>query len=407
MHIVYVSREYPPSQRGGGIASYLKIMAEGFAALGQKVTVIAASDDTRKSSDEMVNGVRVIRLSGGDFCLREAEPNAPFVARLRLLYRFNSYRKRIRKAVESLENVDIIEVAEFGAEGLYLKNIETPVVYRLHTPALLDHKLFSVQRLNRSNFMYYLNGRIELSLLKDARHITSCSSSLKRWTERFVGVDDSRIKVIFNPLQRDFLTSRAQATPSDSQMVFFAGTICDWKGAGDLAEACRLINAQGQNVTLKMAGKTGSFAQELRHEYADARWLEILGKLPQRELKELYTAAGAVCFPSWWENMPMVCIEAMGQGAIVIGSNSGGMAEIIEDGVSGFLLPPNDPGLWADKIREVLALDPEVRRAISVNAIMRIKNLFSLEKILDETRRYYESCINDQRALNDKWALSL
>ena len=53
----------------------------------------------------------------------------------------------------------------------------------------------------------------------------------------------------------------------------------------------------------------------------------------------------------------MVCIEAMAQGAIVIGSNSGGMSEIMEDGRSGFLLPPKQPDLWANKILEITGID--------------------------------------------------
>lgn len=69
MHIVYVTREYPPSLRGGGIASYVKEMAHGLYELGHQVTVIAASDDTRLSSEYDDNGVRVIRLKGGAILL--------------------------------------------------------------------------------------------------------------------------------------------------------------------------------------------------------------------------------------------------------------------------------------------------------------------------------------------------
>ena len=90
----------------------------------------------------------------------------------------------------------------------------------------------------------------------------------------------------------------------------------------------------------------------------------------------------------------MVCIEAMAQGAIVVGSNSGGMSEIIEDGVSGFLLPPNDPNLWAEKIREVLSLSSERRMTISINAKKRIQDVFSLDKIINETESYFNAIIN-------------
>ncbi len=396
MHIVYVSREYPPSHRGGGISTYLKIMAEGFAARGHRVTVIAASDDTRLKSDSIINGVRVIRLNGGDFLIKESEPESGFADKFRFLYRFHSYRKKIREVIDRLDNVDIIEVAEFGAEGLYLNGLECPVVYRLHTPALLDHKNFSLQKLNPSNFLYYYSGRKELQVLrKNAKYITSCSTSLKQWVERYVSPNAKEIKVIYNPLQKDFIKD-ASINPNvaESNNVFFAGTICDWKGAEDLIKACKILNDSGTGVKLKMAGKVGAYGESLKAKYASAPWLQILGKLPQEELKELYSTSSVVCFPSWWENMPMVCIEAMAQGAIVIGSNSGGMAEIIEDGKSGFLLPPKQPDLWAKKIKEAIELPDEARDSISDEAVRRIKDVFSLEKILDETESYYKSIIS-------------
>lgn len=396
MHIVYVSREYPPSHRGGGISTYLKIMAEGFAARGHQVTVIAASDDTRLKSDSIINGVRVIRLNGGDFLIKESEPESGFADKFRFLYRFHSYRKKIREVIDRLDNVDIIEVAEFGAEGLYLNGLECPVVYRLHTPTLLDHKNFSLQKLNPSNFLYYYSGRKELQVLrKNAKYITSCSTSLKQWVERYVSPNAKEIKVIYNPLQKDFIKD-ASINPNvaESNNVFFAGTICDWKGAEDLIKACKILNDSGTGVKLKMAGKVGAYGENLKAQYASESWLQILGKLPQEDLKDLYSSSSVVCFPSWWENMPMVCIEAMAQGAIVIGSNSGGMAEIIEDGKSGFLLPPKQPDLWAKKIKEAIELPDEARDSISDEAVRRIKDVFSLEKILDETESYYKSIIS-------------
>lgn len=67
MHIVFVSREYVPTFRGGGIASYIKETAIGLVKKGHRVTVICASDDTNEESEYMDDGVSVIRLSGGDF----------------------------------------------------------------------------------------------------------------------------------------------------------------------------------------------------------------------------------------------------------------------------------------------------------------------------------------------------
>ena len=87
MHIVFVSREYVPTFRGGGIASYIKETAIGLVKKGHRVTVICASDDTNEESEYMDDGVSVIRLSGGDFVVSEKEYKS-CLRKFRCLYRF-------------------------------------------------------------------------------------------------------------------------------------------------------------------------------------------------------------------------------------------------------------------------------------------------------------------------------
>lgn len=64
---------------------------------------------------------------------------------------------------------------------------------------------------------------------------------------------------------------------------------------------------------------------------------------------KMYTEVDIVCIPSWWENMPMACIEAMLCGAIVIGTDTGGISEIITDSLNGFLVPTHSPRAIAEK----------------------------------------------------------
>lgn len=97
--------------------------------------------------------------------------------------------------------------------------------------------------------------------------------------------------------------------------------------------------------------------------------------------------------------MPMVCIEAMSQGAIVLGSSSGGMSEIIEDGKSGFLVEPRDSKILAEKIRQLLKLDTKQRVIISNNAKQRIKKAFSMDIVLERQIEYYKYVIKDFKSL--------
>ena len=402
MHICFVCREYPPSLRGGGIASYIKEVAHGLHDAGHRVTVIAASDDTRLSSDEDDGGVRVIRLSGGDFLIPQVE-GMSLLKKFRMFYRFYAYRKRIREMILSLGDVDVIEVPEYGAEGYFLHDIGIPVITRLHTPMLLDHYHFSLQKLSKANWQYFWQGCKDLKVMKEARYITSCSTSLKEWSLKFLGIQSDKIKVIYNPIlserwsSNSFLHSAAEK--DGKKHILFVGTVCDWKGCGDLADACKLLADSGEigDVQLDLVGKTGAYADELNAKYGKEKWFHLVGKLPREEVMKRYAQADVVCFPSWWENMPMVCIEAMLCRAVVIGSNSGGMSEIIEDGKSGFLMTPRDPMMLADKIKEVCMLPMEAKENVRKEAHERIMQNFDMKVIIPQMVDYYQMVIDNDK----------
>lgn len=396
MHICFVCREYIPSLRGGGIASYIKEMAHGLCEKGHKVTVICASDDTREESTYQDKKVEVIRLKGGDFLIPEKESTS-ILKKFRTFYRFFSYRRRILETILKLKDIDIIEVPEYGAEGYYLNKLPIPVITRLHTPMLLDHFYFNIQKLNKNNWHYYWQGLQEFKQMKQAKYITSCSTSLKEWSSKFLGIPSNKIQVIYNPIQTSRWVLKTNHLQNLSvKTILFAGTICDWKGCGDLAEACQMLQLNTQMpFELHLVGKTGIYAEELQKKYGRYPWFKLIGKIPREELMKRYAEADVICFPSWWENMPMVCIEAMLCGGIVIGSNSGGMSEIISNEENGFLIPPHQPKILAKTIQKAINLSEQRRQEISQNAQKRIRDDFSMDTILQQTISYYQQVIND------------
>ncbi|NPE25731.1 MULTISPECIES: glycosyltransferase family 4 protein [Bacteroidales] len=400
MHICFVCREYPPSKRGGGIATYIRGVAQGLCALKQKVTVVCASDDTRHDSQYKDGDVAVIRLSGGDFVIKGVEENT-LLQKFRMFYRFKSYRKKLRNAVLALKDVDIIEVAEYGAEGLYFENIGIPVVTRLHTPMLMDHYSFSKMSFNRYTWKFWWQGLQEFKCIKQSKYITSCSTSLKEWTMKELGIDAERIKVIYNPIRIEqpppSASQQKPTSPNGRHEILYVGTICDWKGVGDLCEAVSLLTNEGVNIRLTMIGKQGVYAELLKEKYQGQTWFNMQGFTPHEEVMQMYAQADVVCFPSWWENFPMVCLEAMSQGAIVLGSNSGGMSEIINDGEDGFLVTPKDAKRIVNRIKEILFIPTSEREKISSAALLKIKIDFTMDIILRQMITYYQRCINDYK----------
>lgn len=402
MHIIFVSREYIPSVRAGGIATYIKEAATSLVENGCKVTIVCASDDTRTSSSKVENGIRVIRLSGGDFYIPTSEPNLFYVKKFRFLYRFFSYRYKIKTVVESLVMSDeqvLIEVPDYGAESLFLLKLPIPVIIRLHTPSFLNRRDKSVHRLTFKNFYKQWIGVVEKHLIQRAKYINSCSLSLKEWIVNNCDLSNqSLIEVIYNPVTFP-ISSSTKKIQTDKDFnsrevftVFFAGTIADEKGVLELIEAVGILRKKGVNVCLKLAGKMGDFAYFLKQQTFDKgyHWCSFLGMLSREELNVYYQTSTLCCFPSWWENMPFVCIEAMSHGAIVIGSSNGGMAEIINNTISGFLVEPKNVELLASKIEEVILLPEDVKKDISKRAKEVILDKFSVEVIMRQMSEYYK-----------------
>lgn len=391
MHIVYICREYPPAQRMGGIAAYLKEISTAMVRKGHKVTVISANDDTRVETQEIVDGVNVIRLKGGDFIVPSIEPNPYFIKKFRILYRFRSYRKRIRETLLRLPDVDIVEIAEYGAEGMYLHDIDIPVTIRLHTPTLLDRDSGGIKKLSLHWIHEYLIGKKEFDIMPKFTNITSCSRSLLSWCEKAIPGFPSGGEVIYNPI--DTFAWKQEHAGYNENTVFYAGTVAEIKGIGELIEAISILNKQGNNISLKIAGKLGTYGKQLtehckQHKYT---WCQFLGHISRSELKEYYTKSKVSCFPSWWENLPMVCLEAMAVGNIVIGSDNGGMSEIIRDGIEGYLVSPKSPAALADTIKKALAMNSSEVEVMRKNASDRINRLFSTQVISKQLENYYAS----------------
>lgn len=394
MHVVYISREYPPTLRGGGIASYVRDMASALVALGHKVTVICASDDTRVGSDIHNGNLRIIRLSGGDFVIPAVE-SANLWRKLRSVTRFFSYRKKVRNVLKDIKDADIVEVPEFGAESYALHGLKLPIVIRLHTPALLDRNTFGMRRFSLSKVHEWLCAIMEKREVQRINHITSCSQSLADWVSHYFHADKAKITTIYNPV-------RGEEWEGDINMirkcdtVLFVGTVAQEKGVGDLVEACNLLRERGRNVELTIAGKQGQFGLMLQQDTQRKGydWCTFLGNVPREQLKAIYANHLVACFPSLWDNMPIVCLEAMSAGCVVMASSSGGMGEIISDGKDGFLCPPGDAQALSEKLEQALSLSEAARKDMMCAARDKVRRKFDMSCVVESMLNYYQSVIN-------------
>lgn len=169
--------------------------------------------------------------------------------------------------------------------------------------------------------------------------------------------------------------------------IVLAGRLSPEKGI-DVA-----IRAMGdiEGAVLDIAG-TGPDEAPLRRlaESVAPGRVRFLGLVDKAEVQRLMLAASVVVVPSrWYENQPMVVLESLARGVPVVGSDLGGMPELIEPGETGDLVPPNDPKALAAALRPYIS-EPGVGFAMRDRARATIVAEFSPEQHLDRIGAMYE-----------------
>ncbi len=165
---------------------------------------------------------------------------------------------------------------------------------------------------------------------------------------------------------------RAQLGLDGADVIGFIGSFYDYEGLDDLVAAMpRLIRARPQAHLLLVGG--GPRAEALRAQAQAspvASHIHFVGRVPHHEVERYYSLIDVLAYPRKAMRLtelvtPLKPLEAMAQGRLVAASSVGGHRELIEDGVTGTLFPPDDPAALADAVAGLLndrALWDERRR---------------------------------------------
>ncbi|MEY2426222.1 MAG: hypothetical protein QOI61_1794 [Actinomycetota bacterium] len=142
-----------------------------------------------------------------------------------------------------------------------------------------------------------------------------------------------------------------KATPGGP--LVFAGRLAHEKAVDTLIEAVGLLGA-GSELVVAGDGPDAAALRALAERVAPGR-VRFAGRLSKAEVSALLTSAVAACVPSrWYENQPLSVLEAFAAGVPVIGTAIGGIPELVDDGVDGFLAPVDDPAALAATLSKVL-----------------------------------------------------
>ena len=171
-------------------------------------------------------------------------------------------------------------------------------------------------------------------------------------------------------------------SPAGPFELLYVGRLAIEKGVDVLLDAVRLLESRAIDLNLRIVGQ----GPEMSRLQAQAARLDrpdrviFLGPVPRRFLGALYRSADLVCIPSRSEPLPTVALEAMIAGRPMLGARTGGIPFLVEDGLSGWLVPPCDPEAMA-KTMERLIYAPEALAKAGLAAQHRAKHEFAWRRI--------------------------
>jgi glycosyltransferase involved in cell wall biosynthesis len=237
--------------------------------------------------------------------------------------------------------------------------------------------------------------------LDAARFAVTCTEANRR---HLAGIAPrAAVHRVYHGLNADFsqLVAENGRGPDRGERlrVLAVGRLVPKKGFDVLLRACALVAAEREDVELDVAGEAGEQEAELRalvHELGLRDRVRFRGPLGQGELFAEYRRATVLCAPSRVlsdgdrDGIPNVLVEAMACGLPVVATGISGIPELVEDGVNGLLVAPDDPGELAAAILRV-ARDPELARRLGAGGQVTVAERFDGERLATDLVRLFRA----------------
>jgi glycosyltransferase involved in cell wall biosynthesis len=189
-----------------------------------------------------------------------------------------------------------------------------------------------------------------------------------------------------------FVASRA-AEPGPLRILFL-GNVIPRKGLHTLLEAIQL---QSLDVQLGVVGSLATdpvYAREMQQKAPSL--VTFHSSLDNAPLAEKLKSAQVLVVPSSYEGFGIVYLEGMGFGLPAIGTNAGAASEIIRDGETGYLIPPEDAETLAARLR-TLATDRALLTKLSLNALERYQQQPSWPQTAESIRQFLGKMIESRK----------
>ncbi len=286
---------------------------------------------------------------------------------------------------------------------------DIPFLHMFHTLVLMKNRIArSPQEMEGE---YRLIG--EKKVIAKANRIIAATLAEKSQLEFLYDTPSSKISVIppgvdirhFYPIPKDE-AKEVVGVPQEATMILFVGRIEPLKGIDNLIQAISLNHKSGvldccPHTLVIIGGEPDAKPEEMNAEMARLQdmveelnienFVIFLGKQDQQMLPYYYSAAEVVVMPSHYESFGMVALEAMACGTPVIASQVGGLAFLVRDGETGFVVPGNDIQSLANRLMELIK-DKELRNKLG-NKSTEYAQMYAWETISTKMIEVYNQIL--------------
>lgn len=398
MRVLHVSWEYPPIVYGG-LGRHVQALTHAQAARGDDVTVLTQSAD-RDVTIDIIDGIRVIAAP-------HDPPAVPFSEETLLAWVLGMQTGMIRAGSEAgavdVRSMDVVHAHDWvtAHAGIALREIlrARSLVATIHATEAGRHQGWLPSPLSDAIHS------VEHWIVHEADRVIACSQHMRREVEALFAPRADHVSVVANgiDLQRWRATSARTARARDAHaatgpLVVFIGRL-EWeKGAHTLIDALPRLRRRLPGLRAVIAGR-GGHAEDLVQRARARRVsgaVDFVGWLPEPELHGLVAAADALVVPSLYEPFGLVALEGAALGAPLVVARTGGLAEFVDDGVTGRVFEPGDAVALADAVTWSLS-DPESSRTMAAAARERLHESYGWTLLADQTADVYARALSSSR----------
>ena len=354
-----------------GIVTRLRHTVDHLQRNGDQVLVFSPDGGLREHKGAKIHGVKGIPL--------------PLYPELKLAIPTPQVGKALERFKPDL--IHVVNPAVLGLGGIYFaKTLNIPLVasYHTHLPQYLQHYgLGSLEGL-LWELLKLAHNQARLNLCTSTAMVETLEThDIERVDLWQRGVDTE----MFQPhLVSKQMRSRLSGGNPEKPLLLYVGRVSPEKQIDRIKPILEAI----PEAHLAIVGD-GPHREALETNFAGTQ-THFIGYLQGLELASAFASADAFVFPSTTETLGLVLLEAMAAGCPVVAANSGGIPDIVTDGVNGYLFEPTDPNGSIMATKRLLAATEE-REQLRSNARQEAEK-WGWAAATRQLKRYYESVLD-------------